>query len=294
MMLRVNTMLSKMLSSHFGLVCAIFGIALFSVRLPCAQESERSSGEYYGADSDFFKGKDLYLRSQTTPARSHLEKYLKDNPQGRFMLEARFLLAVTETDIERAKDGFWQLYRDRPEDVLGRLAYFQYGCLLLLSGQYADTSEVFEHLTLAGVGSDDGLVQRRDFLPLNVMDLADFGVDGLYAASLVLAESLPAAENAVQQFASKTSSPTASERWLLLSGVLADKQGRFSECQNLLSRLVATSPNSSACAAACYYALAVMRSGTGAQDGRIFADHLAKAFSRSPEYRIFQRSRQAE
>lgn len=273
------------------------GFVLLALLLMCptivrsVPEPERTSAEYFGPDADFFQGKDLYLRSETLSARSYLEKYLKGNPQGRFTVESRFLLAITETDAERAKDGFWQLYRDKPEETLGRLSYFQYGCLLLLSGQYADASEVFEHLALTGVNFDEGLVLQKDFLPLNVMDIPGYGVDGLYAVSLLLSDSVSAAENVLQQFSGKPSSQTSTERWQLLSGVLADKLGRVSEAQRLLDQLIASSPNSNVSASACYYALVLMRSGAGVQDRERFANHLARTFPKSPEHSLVRRSR---
>jgi len=253
----------------------------------------RPSTGYFGENADFFQGKELYLKGETVQCRSFIEKYLKENPQGTFILESRFLLAITETDLERAKDAFWQMYRDAPDEQLSRIACFQYASLLLLDGDYSEASEVFEQLALTKDLGGELPASQRDLYPTNSFDLPGFGVDGLYVATLVLADKIAAAQNALDQFARNASSKTASEKWKLLSGVVAHKMGKNKEGERILGQFITGKSSSETAASACYYILSFMGGQLETQKQKSLANFLSENFPNSPECHLYRASRDA-
>ena len=239
----------------------------------------KSSSSYSGKDADFFRGRDLFDRGETSQAEVFLEQYLKNVPGGNYVLQARFLLAVMEDDIERAKDAFWQISQDFSHPSLARHAEFQFACLLLLDGDYSEASDSFERL--AAMLNAGGEVSPLSSVAS--VQLPEWNNAALYVACLALSKRVPTAQNACQLYSHTSWGKDAKARWAVLEGDIALLQGEGAKARRTFQNLLENYRDASFGAVGLFYLLSAEGMRLSPSEKQYLEQTVQKVFPGSPE-----------
>lgn len=276
------------------LLCSITVVALGISKGFCVPSGDNPSADYFGDDADFFRGKDFFLKNEFSQSRTYLEQYLKEGSQSRYTEDARLILALMETNIERAKDAFWQIYRDARDPALGKLAHLQFGYLLLLDGDYDEASDAFEQLALLGADSmQTDTLESRPYLT-TPSSIAGFGPGGLYTLSLIMSDRIPAAENALVQLRDKVSSKTVQPKWDLLEALIFDKKGDTVQRDRILEAILRQQDDQPSVLAAIYYLLENTDQGSERDRYAALYRELKNRYAASPEAREIEKKAKPE